>query len=142
MTELERRLREWGKEYGGSRYDDIAWPSSSAMAILIKYHGRAPDNLNPRAVLGTSADQVEDAVRVLAAERTGRERAAIIRTEYWMRNAAMEHKLQCLRERHRVNIGVRGYYTQLQLARSFLAGWLRLPVREPSEVIPDLLRDT
>lgn len=125
--ELEERLREWGDEYGGSRYDNVGWPPTSGMAQLIKYHGKSPDNLNPRATFGTKADEVETIVRDLASQG-GKFRAAILRTEYWMRNAAMEHKLQRLRERDGVIVNEIDYERLLHSARIFVADGLGLRV--------------
>lgn len=127
LSELERRLVEWGEEYGGSRYANVGWASSSPIATLMRYHGRAPQGLNPRPVIGTPADQVEDAVRSMLHQRDGQARIAVLRCEYWMRHAAMDHKLDRLRHKDKLRMSPRTYYNHLKVARAYLAGWLRLP---------------
>ena len=124
LTELECRLREWADEYAGYRYDNVGWPGVSSLASLIKYHGRPPQGLHPKALLGTAADEVEDAVRELAGPRVGGFRPAmVLRNWYWMKGAAMEHRLDALRARG-LPMSDRGYRMYLQNGRFYVAGKL------------------
>jgi hypothetical protein len=40
-SDLEARLTEWGKEYGGGKYEDIGWQGKSPAAFFVC----APDDL-------------------------------------------------------------------------------------------------
>lgn len=120
MSELERRLIEWADEYGGGRYDHIGWPGSSSVAVLMTYHGRAPQGLHQPAIIGTAADQIEDIVRALAKQRGGRACAAVLRTEYWMRSAALEHKLERLRIKDGVHVTATDYQRLMLAAREYV----------------------
>jgi hypothetical protein len=125
-TELERRLTEWADEYAGGKYENVGWSGSSVLAVAIKYHGRAPQGLHPRPIIGTPADEVELAVRAMRPQRGGELMVAALRAEYWMRSAALEHKLQRIRHKERLRINERSYYTHLKLAKQYVAGWLHL----------------
>lgn len=97
FSELETKLRDWADEYAGGRYDATGWQGSSPMVSLMKYHGRAPQGLSPRAIINTTGDRVESAVQKLATtDRVGKICAAVLRSEYWMPNAAMTHRMQRL----------------------------------------------
>ncbi|MET3654712.1 hypothetical protein [Dyella japonica] len=136
VTELEHRLREWADEYAGSRYEHVGWPRSSSMDALIKYHGRPPQGLHPKAIVGTAADEVEGAVRELASPRIGGARQALVlRNWYWMKEAAMEHRLQALRA-HRLHISERGYRLFLQNGRFYVAGLLDVAM-QPGDLCID-----
>jgi hypothetical protein len=123
-SDLERRLIEWADEYGGGRYDHIGWPGSSSVAVLMTYHGRAPQGLHQRAIIGTAADQVEDIVRSLAKQTGGRTCAAILRTEYWMRSAALEHKLERLRIKDGIHVTENDYQRLMVAARDYVGNAL------------------
>jgi hypothetical protein len=127
LNELERRLGEWADEYAGGKYEAVGVLNSSPLAVLIKYHGRAPQGLNPRPIIGTPADEVEFAVCAMRQQIGGDAMAAVLRAEYWMKNAALEHKLQRIRKRDRLSISRRAFYTNLKLAKHYVAGWLHLP---------------
>lgn len=40
----EMVLEEWGRMYGGGRYEDIGYPSISTIATLIEHRGFRPDS--------------------------------------------------------------------------------------------------
>lgn len=121
ISELERRLIEWAEEYGGGRYDNIGWPGTSTLSVMMTYHGRAPQGLQQRTVIGTAADEIELIVREMAKQPGGRTRAAILRTEYWMKSAALEHKLERLRVKDHVRITGEDYSRIMVAARDFVA---------------------
>lgn len=129
-AELERRLNEWADEYAGGKYEAVGVIRASPIAVLMKYHGRAPQGLNPRPITGTPADEVEFAVSAMRQQRGGDAMVAVLRAEYWMRSAALAHKLQRIRQKDRLTISERGYYEHLRLAKNYIAGWLHLPLVE------------
>ncbi len=133
-TELERRLHEWADEYAGSRYESVGVIRSSPVAVLIKYHGRAPQGLNPRPIIGTPADEVEFAVWSMRQQVGGDAMAAVLRAEYWMRSAALEHKLQRILKKDRLSISTRRYYEHLHRAKLYLAGWLHLTLTDAGNI--------
>lgn len=138
ISELERRLIEWADEYGGGRYDYIGWPASSSVAVLMTYHGRAPQGLQQGTVIGTAADQVEDVVRELSRQIGGRACAAILRTEYWMRSAALEHKQERLRNKDCVFVSDDDYARLMVAARDYVGDALarQRDTAEPERVTP------
>ncbi len=127
-TELDRRLNEWADEYAGGRYENVGTITASPLAVLMKYHGRPPQGLNPRPIIGTPADEVELAVCIMRQHVGGDAMAATLRAEYWMRNAALDHRLQRIRDKDRLTLSSAAYYRYLRLARHYVAGWLHLPV--------------
>lgn len=131
---LEERLMEWAREYTGYvREANIGWPGASQMAQIMKYHGRAPQGLNPRGVeLNGPADQVELAVRALEAQDKGRIPACILRCEYFASGSAKGVKLDRLR---RIGIDVKesGYSQHLRIAKVHVAAWIRVPFDEPMD---------
>lgn len=125
--ELESRLRDWCREYGGGQYENIGWQGLSPLAVLMTYHGRAPQGLNPGPVGSrTPADDVQAAVMALGAQSQGWLPAQVIRVEYLMPGKPIEAKLQGLRRLGSSVSRVR-YYQLLRLARVHVAGWLRIP---------------
>jgi hypothetical protein len=138
ISELERRLIEWGDEYGGGRYDYIGWPASSSVAVLMTYHGRAPQGLQQGTVIGTAADQVEDIVRELSKQPGGRACAAILRTEYWMRSAALEHKQERLRIKDHVYVSDDDYGRLMIVGRDYVGHGLarQTEIAAPAQVTP------
>jgi len=124
-AELESRLVQWGKEYGGGRYGHGSEPNSP-LASLMKWHGRPPTGLG-FVSHNSMADQVNEAVVALAAQSTGWVAANVIRMEYWFPGQPVESKQQKLRKIG-VNLGRVQYYQKLREARIHVAGWLRLPM--------------
>lgn len=125
--ELEDRLEEWGREYGGGRYERLEG-ANSWLASMIKWHGRAPQGLN-QVLLNTAADEVQEAVEALERQRTGYVPACVIRCEYLTPGKPVEEKLYRLR-RMGENVGRVGYYQHLRIARVHVAAWLRIPYEE------------
>lgn len=124
-SDLEARLVEWGKEYGGSRYEDTGWQEASPLAMLMKWHGRPPDGLGYVPTV-TAADEVQAAVLALADQDQGWVPSQVLRAEYWLPGQPVESKLQKLR-RVGENLGRVRYYQHLRIARVHVAGWLKLP---------------
>ncbi len=132
-SDLEARLVAWAGEYGGGRYDEIGWQGVSPLAVMMRYHGRAPDGLNPRSHKErTPADDVHDAVQALSKQTQGWLPAQVIRIEYLLPGQPIESKLQKLR-RIGDNVSRVRYYQLLRLARVHVAGWLRLPFSDEME---------
>lgn len=130
-TTLEARLVEWGREYGGGRYENNGWQGISPLATLMKYHGRAPQGLNPaRVETNGPADEVEAAVRALQVQNGGEVLAAVLRCEYFSGDAARDVKLHRLsRVGHRM--ATSRFSHHLRVAKIHVAAWLRLPFDEP-----------
>jgi len=141
-AELESRLVEWGREYGGGKYgirgeivDGVVVGSSygdSPLASLMKWHGRPPDGLG-FAPASTGADEVDAAVRALALQSMGRLPAIIVTLEYWLPGQPVESKLMRLRKRGD-NVGRVRYYQHLRIAKIHVAAWLRIQFSEPGVV--------
>lgn len=130
-TTLEARLAEWGREYGGGRYDDTGWHGVSPLAVLIKYRGRPPQGLNPRRIeTNGPADQVELAVRALEHQERGMVPACVLRCEYFLPGQARESKLARL-SRTGNRMDTSRYSQHLRLAKIHVAAWLRVPFDEP-----------
>ena len=137
-TQLEDRLIEWGREYGGGKYgirgeivDGVVVGSSygdSPMASLIKWHGRPPDGLGFESSC-CAADEVDAAVRALALQPMGRLPAVIVTLEYWLPAQPVESKQGRLRKLGD-NVSRAGYYNHLRIAKVHVAAWLRIPFSE------------
>jgi len=128
--DLEARLKEWGTEYGGGRYEEIGWQGASPLAVMMKYHGRAPDGLTQSTRTDrTPADEVHEAVEALGRQVEGWLPAQVIRIEYWLPGQPVEAKLQKLRRVGSQVSRVR-YYQLLRLARIYVAGRLQVAFSE------------
>lgn len=123
--ELEERLVEWGREYGGGRYEALG-AGNSPLASMIKWHGRPPQGLSYDVGDTAKADEVQHAVEALAAQQKGFVPSLVIRCEYLLPGQPNESKLQRLRRLGHSMIRVR-YYQHLRLAQVHVAGWLRIP---------------
>lgn len=119
-SNLEARLVEWGKEYGGGKYEEIGWQGKSPLASMMKWHGRPPDGLGYESNF-TGADEVDAAVRALALQPEGRLPAIVVTLEYWLPGQPVESKQQKLR-RIGDNVGRTKYYGFLRIAREFISG--------------------
>ena len=130
-TTLEARLVEWGREYGGGRYENNGWQGISPLATLMKYHGRAPQGLNPRRIeVNGEADRVELAVRALAMQDKGLVPANVLRCEYFATTYPREEKLRKL-GRLGARMDSARYSQHLRMAKVHVAAWLHLPFDEP-----------
>jgi hypothetical protein len=126
-NELERRLTEWGREYGGGKYEDTGWQGVSPIVTLMTYHGRAPEGFHHVPSKNrTPADDVQDSVSALGRQSQGWLPAQVIRIEYCNPGKPIESKLQALKKIGCQTSRVR-YYQLLRLARVHVAGWLRMP---------------
>ena len=123
-SDLEARLVEWGKEYGGGKYESLG-SLNSPMESLMKWHGKPPSGLNQKQAC-TAADEVQDAIEALESHAQGISPAMVLRCEYLTPGQPIESKLQRLR-RSGENLARVRYYQHLRIARVHIAGWLRLP---------------
>ena len=131
---LEARLTEWGHEYGGSKYDDTGWHGVSPLAVLMKYHGRPPQGLNPRRIeTNAPADEVERAVRALEKQERGYVSACVLRCEYFITAQPRDAKLSRL-SRVGAKMDSSRYSQHLRIAKVHVAAWLRLPFDEPANM--------
>lgn len=133
-TDLEARLVEWGREYGGGRYEANGWPGFSPLLTLMTYHGRSPDGLNPKGGKdATPADEVQAAVVALASQQQGWRAANVINIEYTCPGKPIVAKLQILQVRKPpVQVSDASRYSQLlQVARIHVAAWLKIPFSGP-----------
>ena len=131
---LEARLTEWGREYGGGKYEDVGWHGYSPLLTLMTYHGSAPQGLNPRGLKDfTPADEVEAAVTALAAQQGGWLAANVIRAEYTLPGKPAITKIQILRAR-KIHISDRSRYSQLlNIGHVHVAAWLRITFSSDEE---------
>ena len=123
VSDLENRLTEWGKEYGGSRYEYDSG-GGSPLGSMIKWGGRTPTGMGYEPT-NTAADEVHAAVKVLADQVGGWLPAEILRCEYWLPGQPIDSKLQKLRKIGD-HVSRAGYYTHLRVARVHVAAWLRI----------------
>jgi len=125
--DLENRLEEWGREYGGGKYEDIG-ALKSWLGSMVKWGGRAPTGLG-QVPLNTAADEVQEAIDALAKQAHGKLPALVIRCEYLTPGQPIYSKLQRLR---RVGESIQrvGYYQHLRIARVHVAAWLRISYDE------------
>jgi hypothetical protein len=126
--DLETRLIEWGKEYGGGKYGSSGG-GSSVLATLMKWHGRAPFGLNS-APAGTASEEVNEAVLALALQEKGFAPSQVIRIEYTLPGQPRESKRQKL-AKIGLQMGDVRYCQHLRLAKIHVAGWLRIPFSDP-----------
>jgi hypothetical protein len=129
-TTLEARLTEWGKEYGGGKYETYVGLGNSPLASLMKWHGRPPTGLGFVSE-NSAADEVQSAIDALAEQPRGWLSAQVIRCEYLTPGQPVESKLRRLRAVGE-NVSRVRYYEHLRLARVHVAAWLRIPFDEDS----------
>lgn len=128
--DLENRLEEWGREYGGGKYEDIG-ALKSWLGSMVKWGGRAPTGLG-QVPLNTAADDVQEAIDALGKQPHGELPALVIRCEYLTPGQPIYSKLVRLR-RVGHNLGNVRYYQHLRLARIHVAAWLRIPYADTEE---------
>lgn len=126
--DLEQRLVEWGREYGGGKYDEIGWHGMSQLLTLMTYHGPAPQGLNPKTANDfTPSDQVEVAVSLLQRQRSGFAPAQVLRIEYTKPGQSVDGKIPQLR-RIGVHVSDRARYSQLlHIGRVHVGAAIGLP---------------
>lgn len=118
--DLEARLEEWGREYGGGKYEATGYGNSS-LASMVKWGGRPPTGLGFTPT-NTLADEVQAVVSALAKQgQHGWRIAEVIRCEYWCPAQPVESKRQKLRG---VGISVERvrYLQLLREAKIYVAG--------------------
>ena len=124
-TTLEARLVEWGREYGGGKYESYIGLGNSPLASMMKWHGRPPTGLG-FVSSNLAADEVQDAIDALEKQPRGRTPSQVIRCEYLTPGKPIDSKLQALRSMGE-NVSRAKYYEHLRLARVHVAAWLRIP---------------
>lgn len=133
--DLEQRLIEWAREYGGGKYGINAEIENgvvvgvsygnSPLASMMKWHGRPPDGLG-YVPTNTAADEVQRAYEALCGQEQGWLPAQVLRCEYCLPGQPIESKIQKLARFGEQLSRVR-YYQHLRVARIHVAGWLRIP---------------
>lgn len=130
---LESRLTDWAREFRGGRYENVGWQGVSPLGVAMKYHGPAPQGLNPRRIeTNTPADEVEAAIKALARQAGGALPAMVLRCEYLATHQPRIEKLRRLRKIG-ANMDTTRYSQLLRLAKVHIAGWLRIDFDEPLE---------
>ena len=99
---------------------------------MMKWHGRAPQGLG-QVPLNTAADEVEQAVEALEAQKSGYLPSIVLRAEYLTPGQPIELKLQRLRQNRGENIARVRYYQHLRIGRVYVAAWLKLPFEADEE---------
>lgn len=132
-TTLEARLCEWGREYGGGKYENVG-SGNSPLASMMKWHGRPPSGLGFISD-NLAADEVQDAIDALIRQPKGWLPANVIRCEYLTPGQPVESKLQRLRAMGE-NVSRVRYYEHLRMARVHVAAWLKIPFDDDAPLKP------
>jgi hypothetical protein len=133
-TTLESRLTDWAREYRGGRYENVGWQGVSPLSVAMKYGGPGPQGLNPgRMETNSACDEVEQAIRALAAQASGAPAAAVIRCHYLASSHTKDEKLRKL-GKVGYPMGPVRYSQHLRLARIHVAGWLHVTFDEPLDI--------
>jgi hypothetical protein len=130
-TTLESRLTDWAREFRGGRYENVGWQGVSSLAVAMKYHGPAPQGLNPRRIeTNTPADEVEAALKALARQPAGLVPATVLRCEYL---ASSQPRVEKLRRLARIghSMDTARFSQHLRLAKVHVAAWIRVEFDEP-----------
>lgn len=144
LSTLETRLVEWGREYGGGKYEDNGWQGLSCLYSMMKYHGKPPQGLNPKNMKDwTPADDVQRAVDIMAKDSGGYTLEQVIRCHYMTPGLAMDSRLDRLRGIG-CSMGKATYYRRLDEAHKAVAKLLGLTDAAAilREVIEGLTRET
>lgn len=127
----EAVLEEWGRSYGGAKYEEIGYPSISTIATLMEHRGFRPDS--QIAKLCVNLDSISDIVEsvVMRLQRQGIDgeaEAHCLRVAYdpYTNNEKrriIRIKIIGDRINNRImrNIARREYYRRLASAREFIA---------------------
>lgn len=125
----EAMLQEWGRMYGGGKYENIGYPSISTIATLIEHRGFRPDS--QIAKLCINLDSVADGVEMIVAKLQkqgidGEAEAHCLRVAYDPASGHEKARLARLRAiGHRVGNAImaslrrREYFRRLASAREF-----------------------
>jgi len=141
--DLEQRLIEWAREYGGGKYGinaqiengvvvEVSY-GNSPLASMMKWHGRPPEGLG-YVPTNTAADEVQQAYEALCGQEQGWLPAQVLRCEYCLPGQPIESKIQKL-ARFGEHLGRTSYYKRLRQARKFVAEKIGIPYDEHDEVI-------
>lgn len=126
--ELELRLRDWGTEFGGGKYENIGWQGLSPLASAILYRGPAPQGLAPITTKDrTPACDVFEAVRALKRQAHGYGAACTLEAHYLTPGSPFERKCQKLAEIGVLVTSKVRYSQLLRVGRMHVASWLRIP---------------
>jgi hypothetical protein len=122
-SELQERLKNWAREYGGGRYEHISWNGRNLLQVLIDHKGEVPDARGYVPVpIKTAADDVEEIVKTM--QNGGRFRIAmVLRCEFYNLDAPIEHKLTKLGDLG-LPMSRSGYYAYLSQAVAYVDGAL------------------
>lgn len=132
-------LEEWGREYGGGKYEDIGYPSISTIAALIEHHGFRPDS--QIAKLCTKLDSISDIIesivmRLQLQGMDGEAEAHCLRVAYNPASFRESIRIRIVNSIGRkignkimANIGRREYYRRLASAREYVVNEHRANTR-------------
>lgn len=123
-------LEEWGRDYGGGRYEEIGYPSISTIATLIEHRGFRPDS--QIAKLCTKLDSISDIIESIVMRLQlqgidGETEAHCLRVAY--NPSAYKESLRILivnaigsriGNKLMANLGRREYYRRLASAREYV----------------------
>lgn len=123
--DLEARLLDWGRVYGGGRYG-LSEGIKSPLGTMMKWGGRPPSGLGQEEAT-PQADEVHAAVRALARQSAGRLAAFALQEEYFNLGQPMEAKLKRITRFAQSDVSRVRYHQLLRVGRIHVAGWLRLP---------------
>lgn len=135
----ESILQQWGRDYGGSKYEHVGYPSISTISTLIDHHGFRPDSQLAKLCirLDSVSDGVESIVMKLQAQGIdGDAEAHCLRVCYDPFTPIEKARITRLNEIGRrignpilARIGKHGYYKRLASARGFIANELAMVKR-------------
>lgn len=131
VSDLEARLIEWGKEYGGSRYEYDSG-GGSPMGSMIKWGGRPPTGLGHDAIT-TAGDDVQAAYMALAKQSHGWVPSEVLRCEYWLTGQTRDEKLHKLHKLAKIGAKMDAvrYCQHLRMAKIYVAGSLHIAFSDP-----------
>jgi len=132
-------LEEWGRMYGGSRYENIGYPSISTIATLIEHRGFRPDSQIAKLCvrIDSVSDEVESIVMRLQRQGIdGEAEAHCLRVAYDPDAHKESLRISRIRSLGRrihnplmANIVRSGYYRRLKAAREFVCNEYRSRAR-------------
>jgi coproporphyrinogen III oxidase-like Fe-S oxidoreductase len=125
---LEDRLIEWGKEYGGGKYENVG-RVKSWLGAMVFWGGRTPSGLG-QVQLNTAADAVQEAVVALAQQTDGFVPACVIKCEYFSLEQPWEIKQSRMEKVGQRTMARNRYSEHLRIARVHVAAWLHIPFCE------------
>lgn len=124
-------LEEWGRVYGGGKYEDIGYPSISTIATLMEHRGFRPDS--QIAKLCVNLDSISDVVEsvVMRLQRQGIDgeaEAHCLRVAYNPSMHKESMRISVVRRIGRIignqvmaSIRRREYYRRIKSAKAFVS---------------------